>query len=399
MKSFWMVKRMILSMLVLTALGGCGGPTRAEVPAYAPPVVALVNGRLIDGTGAKPVEHAVVLIQDGRILAAGPASQVAVLEGAQVIDLEGCSILPGFINAHVHDAFDAERLAAWAAAGVTTVRDMGVLSYQDTDSYFEKRANEFQKIEYARLIAPGHMLTVTGGYGTGFIASADEIEAVVNHELDNGADFIKISMEDGYAGKSNLPKFTEEELNRVIQAAHNRGVKVSAHVTTSRYLDMVVQAGVDEAAHTVWDYLPERTIESMIRQDMYMVPTLTVFDAYGALSGAMTATKKFADAGGKLAFGNDYTLVPQNGFDHFDLGMPIYEVGLLSEAGLTPMEIIVSATKNSAHVCGLDKDLGTLEAGKLADVLVVKGNPLEDLQALLNVRMVFHTGVIIRDVP
>ncbi|MFN2284643.1 MAG: amidohydrolase family protein, partial [Anaerolineae bacterium] len=138
-------------------------------------------------------------------------------------------------------------------------------------------------------------------------------------------------------------------------------------------------------------------IAHLVEQDVYVVPTLTVLEAYGALSGAQSNLRRFVDAGVPIALGNDYTRIPQNNFDHFDLGMPMHEIQRMSEAGMTPMQIIVAATHNAAHVCGLENDLGTLEAGKAADVLVVDGDPLQDLQALENIRLVIHNGVIIRD--
>jgi imidazolonepropionase-like amidohydrolase len=96
-----------------------------------------------------------------------------------------------------------------------------------------------------------------------------------------------------------------------------------------------------------------------------------------------------------VALGNDYTDIPQNNFPHFELGMPMHEIERMAESGMTAMQIIVAATRNAAHVCGLDDELGTLETGKTADVLVVNGDPLRDLNALTNVRLVIHRGIVI----
>jgi len=153
---------------------------------------------------------------------------------------------------------------------------------------------------------------------------------------------------------------------------------------------------VDDAAHMPWDTIPEALFQQIIDEDIYVVPTLTVFEAYGALAGSSHNLGIFLEAGGKVALGNDYTRIPQNGFDHFDLGMPMHEITRMSEAGATPMQIIVAATLNAAHVCGLEDELGTLEADKIADVLVVNGDPLADLQALTDVQLVIHDGTVIR---
>jgi hypothetical protein len=127
-----------------------------------------------------------------------------------------------------------------------------------------------------------------------------------------------------------------------------------------------------------------------------MVPTLTVMEAYGSLAGSQDNLRRFVALGGRVALGNDYTDPPQNAFPHFELGMPMWEVRRMAEAGMTAMQVIVAATRNAAHVCGLEDRLGTLEPGKLADVLVVDGDPVRDLGALTQVRLVIHSGVVIR---
>ena len=104
-----------------------------------------------------------------------------------------------------------------------------------------------------------------------------------------------------------------------------------------------------------------------------------------------------AAAGVEIALGNDYSDVPQNNFPHFELGMPMYEIRRMSDAGMTPAQIIVSATSNAARVCQLERSLGTVEAGKVADLFVVSGDPLRDLSALTAVRLVVHGGAVIRD--
>jgi imidazolonepropionase-like amidohydrolase len=129
---------------------------------------------------------------------------------------------------------------------------------------------------------------------------------------------------------------------------------------------------------------------------VHLVPTLTVLEAYGALAAASQNLRRMVAAGVVVALGNDYTAIPQNGFDHFELGMPLHEIGRMSEVGMSPMQILTAATRDAAHVCGLGADLGTLEAGKIADVLVVGGNPLTNLGALVDVRMVIHGGEVIR---
>jgi imidazolonepropionase-like amidohydrolase len=241
------------------------------------------------------------------------------------------------------------------------------------------------------------MIGPRGGYGQKLVSTPKKLTQTVEDECEAGVDLIKLAMEDGYAQRQNLPLFTDEEVTAIVTEAHARGRRVSAHVTDAQFLPAVLDASVDDIAHIQWNPVSDALIAHLVEQDVYVVPTLTVLEAYGALSGAQSNLRRFVDAGVPIALGNDYTRIPQNNFDHFDLGMPMHEIQRMSEAGITPMQIIVAATHNAAHVCGLENDLGTLEAGKAADVLVVDGDPLQDLQALENVRLVIHNGVIIRD--
>ncbi len=121
-----------------------------------------------------------------------------------------------------------------------------------------------------------------------------------------------------------------------------------------------------------------------------------MMDAYGVLHDASRNLRIMNEEGVKIAMGNDYTLVPQNNFDHFELGMPMHEITRMNKAGMTPMQVIIASTKNAAHVCGLESELGTLQVGKQADILIVSADPLNNLSALTLVKMVIHAGEIIR---
>jgi imidazolonepropionase-like amidohydrolase len=144
----------------------------------------------------------------------------------------------------------------------------------------------------------------------------------------------------------------------------------------------------------VTDALSDELTERMLENDVIWVPTLELWKNVGyGDRRAIANLAKFVEAGGKVALGTDYA-----GYDaEFDLGMPVTETGLMQKAGMTPMQIISAGTQNAAHVCNLDHELGTLEAGKIADVLVVDGDPLEDIHALAKVRIVIHNGSVIRD--
>jgi imidazolonepropionase-like amidohydrolase len=339
-----------------------------------------------------------VVTSGDRIVAAGPRAAVAIPAGASLVDVRGGTILPGFINAHVHDAFDAGRLRAWAQAGVTTVRDMEILTTGPgvLESTMALRRTTLAAPGNARLLPVGYIITVPGGYGRTYVTSPEEARRRVFELVDLGADVVKFSLETGYAGVTNLPLLSPEEVAAIVAAAHARGRRVTAHVTQARFLQEIVEAGADEAAHMPYDPLPEELVRRMVDEGFVIVPTLTVLEAFGALSGTSANLRRFVAAGGQVALGNDYTSVPQNGFDHFELGMPLHEITRMREAGMTPMQVVVAATRTAARPCGRGSDLGVLAEGKVADILVVDGDPLADLSALTRPRVVVHDGALIR---
>jgi imidazolonepropionase-like amidohydrolase len=356
--------------------------------------LALVNGTLIDGTGAEPIPDAVLVIQGERIVAAGSREEIEIPREALIIDLEGTTLLPGFINAHVHFGFREENLQAWAYGGVTTVRDEGIISSEPLDDLMAFRDTAVQDPMNARLVSAGYIISVPNGYGDLFVDSPEAARQKVFGELDAGVDMIKLSMEDGYAGQSGLPKLTEDELAAIVSAAHERGRLVSGHITQAEYLEILVEAGVDDIAHIAYDVVPDEVWQEMVAKDIYVTPTFTVFRNYHApMDVCVLNLRNFVEQGGQVALGNDYG----GGPGKFELGIPMYEIEQMSAAGMTPMQIILASTKNAAHVLGIEDEVGTLEAGKLADVLIVTGNPLENLQDLTEIRMVVHNGVIIRD--
>jgi imidazolonepropionase-like amidohydrolase len=385
------IRKLDALLLFALLLTNCAAPADAAQK----DVLVLVNGTLIDGTGADPIPNAVLLIQGERILAVGSKEAIKIPRGANVIDLGGATILPGFINAHVHFAFDEKNLKAWAYGGVTTVRDEAIVSSSgELDKFMKQRDESNWNPQHARLISAGYMMTVPNGYGDLFVTSPDEARQKVFEELDAGVDLIKISMEDGYAGRSGLPKLTDEEIAAIVSAAHERGALVSGHITQAEYLEALVKAGVDDIAHVSYEGVADEVWQEMVNKDIYLVPTFTVFRNYGApVSTCVLNLKNFLSQGGQVALGNDYGGGPGD----FELGIPMYELEQMSRAGMTPMQIITAGTQNAAIVSGIEDQVGTLETGKFADVLVVAGNPLKDLQNLTDIRMVIHNGTIIRD--
>jgi imidazolonepropionase-like amidohydrolase len=380
-------------------------PTALPTPAAAaqatagPVTLALVNGRLIDGTGADPLPDAVVLIGGDRVVAAGPRAAVTIPPEARIVDMQGATILPGFINAHVHQGYSASNLEAWAQGGVTTVRDLGS---SPRDELFAQRDALLEDNRHARLVAAGPIVTVPNGYpmvpwgGPGLaVTSPEDATAKVNHLLDVGADVIKIALDSGGIFGRSIPVLSAEEATAIVKVVHQRGTLVAAHILTAVDLEKALDAGVDDVAHMAADTVPDSSIQRMLDSGTTWVPTLELWKRVGhdLDRPAVANLKRYVAAGGKVALGTDYA-----GYSAvFDLGMPVTEIEMMQQAGMTPMQIIVAATRNAAAVCNLEDELGTLQAGKIADVLVVNGDPLEDMQALTRVRLVIHNGEVIRE--
>lgn len=391
----------LTTLALLLLLAGCAG---AQVtPVAVSGNLVITNGTIIDGTGAEAIPDGVVVIAGDRITAVGQAADFVLPQDAARIDAQGGTILPGFFNAHVHGGYSEETLRAWAQGGVTTVRDLG--DGRDREALFAFRDAHRDQPELARLVAVGPWVSVPGGYpmvpwGADGLAvtSADDARVKVAQLLDDGADLIKMMTETGKTFGRAIPVVSPEEALAVVEAAHERGVPVSAHAMDAKDLARALDAGVDDIAHMIWDPLTDELISRMVADDVFWVPTLELYHHIAHDSGndwdqaAIDNLRRFVEAGGQVALGTDY-----DGYGaEFDLGMPMIEIESMAAAGMTPMQIIVAGTASAAHVCNLDAELGTLEAGKVADVIIVDGDPLKDLQALRQTLIVLRNGVVIR---
>jgi imidazolonepropionase-like amidohydrolase len=393
---------LLIVLWLVTACGTAGLPAQTPIPPAAtslPSAAAVqsevegsspalvVLGTLIDGTGTDPLPDAGLVIQGDRIVAVGPRAGLSIPLDAQVIDLPQATILPGFINTHVHNAYNAGNLQIWAQAGVTTVRDLGHRWFGRPS--FDIRDKLCADPRNARLIAAGPLVTVPGGYpiaGNGFpslaVTSPDDARAKIQQLIDGGADVIKITLTSGQA-----PSLSAEEAAAVVETAHQRGIPVTAHATTAQDLRRALDAGVDDVAHIAVDRVSNQDIRRMVAAGVAWVPTFEPLENRG-----QDNLRRFIRAGGRVALGNDGGYL-----DGIEVGMPLREIRAMHDAGMTPMQIIVAATRDAAYVCRRADLLGTLEVGKVADILVVKGDPLRNLDALREVQLVIHDGVIIRN--
>jgi len=371
-------------------------------------IMVFKGGTLIDGSGGVPVDNAAVVIQGDRILFAGPEDEIEIPTTATVYDLDGLTILPGFFNTHVHEAsftqgapgqLDLSRLAVWAHEGVTTVRD--VTSPRGELIRYKQYLPAQSDPSLARLLMAGPCIEVPGGraesYNRLIIYSPEDARDKIERLLDDGADVVKLYFEDGSIFGESWNVMTTQEARMIVKVAHGRGKTVTVHVQEAYLVEKALDAGVDDICHSQVDEpVPDDLIERMAEQGVSLVPTLEMSNTWRPyLETSWVNLRRMVELGVDVAVGTDYSYT----FDiEFELGMPLREMQLMESGGMTPMQIIVAGTKNSAHVCGLGHDLGTIEKAKIADLIVVDGDPLQDLSVLKNdVVMVVHGGVVIRD--
>jgi len=385
-------------LLILSSLIACNktkNPTANENEINK--IIAITNGLLIDGTGSDPVQDVVIIIEKEYIKSVGINSTTIIPDKAEIIDARGCYLLPGFMNTHVHSGYNKANLKEWAKSGVTTVRDLGNLT-TSPEQGFSIRDTLLKNNKNARLVATGPLVTTVGGYGNYSVTSAADAELKINQLINDGADLIKIAIEDNLQGR-RWPMLSTEEINKIVQTSHSKNKLVSAHISRSKHLAIAIECGVDDVAHMIVDNLPDAQIREMIKKDIYWVPTLELWNGVRKIHNinwdrtAKNNLRRFVEAGGKVALGTDY-----DGYIfEFELGMPLLEMKLMQEAGMTPNQIIVAGTKHAAHVCHLENELGTIEPDKIADIIIIKENPLDDLDALGNIQMVIHNGEIIKN--
>lgn len=399
--------------------------------------VAIRAGQLFDGTGEALRSNVTILVRDGRIAEIG--GNVQVPAGAEVIDLSGWTVLPGLIDMHTHITGDPSdgyperafrRYPGYAAlvgaknakltllAGFTTIRNAGAGEFADIA--LRDAINE-GLVPGPRIFTAGKGLGITGGHcdRTGFrpdmfretgvqdgVANGvDEVRAAVRYQIKYGADVIKTCATAGVmsAGTEIGPaQYTAEELRVMVETAEMLGRKVFAHAHGKEGILNAVRAGVASIDHGA--VLDDEVIAEMRRRGTYLVPTMMAYDyVYRAAEDGRLAPwsaakareitpiareshRRAIRAGVPIAFGTDAGVFPH--------GTNADEFRLLVEAGMTPAQAILSATREAAKLLGRLEDFGTLEPGKRADIIAVRGNPLEDVELLKNVGFVMKDGVI-----
>lgn len=365
-------------------------------------VLVITNGTILDGTGAELMPEGLVAVQEGRIIYVGPATGFDIPNGAEVVDANGGTIMPGIIDAHTHkiSLLGLEVQERFLRAGVTTIRDLGSMRRKDGLKDLVERLQGQDGIP--TFIMSGPIITAVGGYPTNIdrniawqVSDINEAINAVNSLASSGAGVIKIGLQE-WSG----PLLTVEQIQAIVKTAHGHGLRVSAHVWGRKEVELAIAGGVDELAHLPVEKLTDCTISLLIDQGISIIPTIYIWtemyqatdeETYQwAINNMRSNLTRFVAAGGNVAFGTDYPASP-----NMPEGMPIYEMEKLLEFGMSPMEVIMAATSNAAHVCGLGDSIGTLEVGKMADIIVVNGNPLEDITVMSEVLVVVKNGKLV----
>lgn len=346
-----------------------------------------------------------ILIEDN-IIKELSSNEISV--PAQEYDLSGYTLMPGFINTHVHifdffDGFNEDNLKKWLNAGFTYLRDQGVLSKHNAEDVVLWK-NRINKIGVCSKISVcGNFISTPNGYGgTKPLGVSSEFEAreAVKKQIDQGVDHIKTTLDEGYDSyTASLDLLSENILYAICDESHKNKKKVSAHVNRADKLEILVNAGIDEAAHTCFDEISEELLDKMIRNNVHMTPTLSIYGEITANWGApfiytaMSNVKRFVDKGGIIGFGNDHIEKKEI---WAPIGMPYMEIELLRKAGLTMEQILSSLTYGGAKILGNEK-IGKIEKGCIADLVGVKGNPIEFPYLLTDIQFVMKDGMVVKN--
>jgi imidazolonepropionase-like amidohydrolase len=436
-----MIRRKVFAAALISVAvssGAITGTARAQDKAPAPPKkLAIRAGRLIDGKSDTPIANALILVEGDKIVSVTPGGSAPA--GMPLIDLSKTTVLPGFVDTHTHvllqgditeEEYDAQLLkesipyrAILAARnarialehGFTTIRDLETegAMYADVDV---KKAIANGEVPGPRMQVATRALTPTGMYpllgyswelkvptGVQYVDGADGARKAVREQVMYGADWIKYYSDRRYHFESDgvlhsMVNFTDEEAKAIVDETHRLGKKAAAHAIGSDGIAAALRAGVDTIEHG--DGLTDALIDEIAKNGVYWVPTIMV-GAYVApgrggnwikmVDLEKTAFQKALKKNVKIALGTD-----AGGFDWKELN-EAKEFEYYVNYGMTPMQAIRSGSVVAAELLGWSDKIGTIEAGKWADIVAVSGDPLNDITELQRVKFVMKGGTIYKN--
>jgi imidazolonepropionase-like amidohydrolase len=364
-------------------------------PMHAQPSSAVIRARaMVDVDRGRLVENAAVVVEDGRIVGAGPSADVKIPAGAAVIELPSTTLLPGLIDAHVHLTLAGQPPAnarATLEAGFTTVQDLGAAAYGNVRL---RDAIAAGRVAGPRVIASGPWLGVTGGTcdfnGIG-VRGAEAFRKRVRDDVEHGVDLIKVCVTGWLADAVDAPakyEISDSELSAAIEEAHGLGKRVAVHAISEGGIGIAVRMGADLVVHA--GFPSTATVAMMKERAVFELPTLFSFaSAKPEHLGAVRAHMRDGVAAGlPVAFGTDAGVIPH--------GENAREFEQLAAIGLDSAAALRAATMSAAHAVGLARDIGLLSPGRFADVIGVEGDPLKDLRNLQRVTFVMKQGVVFK---
>jgi len=378
----------------------------------------LIKGRLvIDGMGNPPIERGAILVEGERILRVGKEEEFKGEANIHVLDCSDQTLLPGLIDCHNHLSLDprldnylyrmadpipaltlraCESMKIDLRSGVTTSRCLGDKGFLDVEC---KKAVSEGGIEGPRLLVATRGIRALHGHGfVGYpFGGLEQVRAAVRENLSAGADLIKIYITGTLRGPRGIPSyFSKEEIQATVDEAHRVGIPVATHCIGGIGFEWAIETGIDVIEHGY--FLTDREIELLVKSERWMVMTPSIFFTDARIQTLPThlieghlqqraevgqRMKAAVKAGVKFALGTDGM--------HGGLAQ---EIEYLVDFGATPGQALMAATRQAARVCGLEETIGTLEPGKFGDIIGVKGNPLEDIEALKRVKTVISRGRI-----
>jgi len=426
---------LVAGVVALTLAATAAGA--AETPAPATPIV-LKAAHLFDSVSGKLVDHGVVVVVGKKIQAVGPDAKIP--DGAQTIDLGDATLVPGFIDAHVHMSgvssnnwyedwyngvmrfpteqalYGAHYAKVTLEAGITTVRDLGSTDYIALSL---RNAINAGMVPGPRMLVSNYAVGSTGGHADqdpvppqkiavatpmqGVCNGPEECREAVRYQIKYGANVIKFMPSGGVlslADPVDNVQLTQEEMNAIVGEAHAWGRKVAAHCHGDRAAKMAIAAGVDSIEHG--SFLQEDTLREMKKKHVFLVPTLfagywtsqrldTFPPSIAAKAKAASAAvqQMFRNAvkiGVPVAMGTDAGVEPH--------GLNAKEFSLMTSYGMAPEQVLVAGTANGAELLGLADQTGSLTAGKFADIVAVPGNPLSNMAATEHPVLVMKEGTL-----